>query len=65
MLPIISPLEHALVIIEFVGYGRTVYFHASRENDQFVPIGDGLQEEIDVRSFMDEEADRMLVDGYS
>ena len=64
MLPVVPPPEDSLVGVQPVRHGRPVDLHAGGEDDQLVPARDHLQEEVDVRPLVHEEAHRVAVDRH-
>ena len=56
-----SALENLSVVVEFVCHRCAVDLHAGRENYEVVPLTDHLEEEVDVRTFVDEESNRMSI----
>lgn len=55
-------VEDISSVIQFVSHCCTINFHTSREHNQIVPLGNYVEEKVDVRPFMNEESDRMSVD---
>lgn len=60
-LSVVSAIQDAFVVVQFVCYCRAVNFHASSEHYELVPLTDNLQEEVHVGSFMHKESDWVAV----
>jgi len=38
VLPVVAPPQHAAIVVQLVGNGRTVDLHRGGEHDQLVPL---------------------------
>jgi len=63
VLPVVAPVQHPLVAVQFVRHGRPVDLHARREHNQLEPLGNDGEKEINVRPFVNEKSDWMSVNG--
>ena len=64
VLSIVSSIEDAAVVVQLVGHGGAVNFHAGGEDDEIVPLRHHIQEIIQMRPFINEEAHGMFVDDH-
>lgn len=55
-------VEDISAIIQLVSDGCTVDFHARREHHQVVPLGNDVEEKVNVRPLVHEESHRMSID---
>lgn len=60
-LSVVSALQDAFVVVQFVRYRGSVDFHTSSEHYKFVPLTDNLQEEVHMGPFMHKESDWVFV----
>jgi len=64
VLTVVPPIENASVVVQLVGDGGAINFHAGGKDDEIVPLTHHVQKIVEVRSFVDEEAHGMLVDHH-
>lgn len=64
VLPIVPAVEDPAVVVQLVGNGGSVNFHAGGENDEIVPLTHYVEEVVEMRPFVHEKAHGMFVDDH-
>lgn len=60
-LSVVSAIQYALVVVQFVRYCRAVDFHAGGEHHELEPLTDHLQEKVHMGPFMHKKPNWVLV----
>jgi len=61
VLAVVATPQHTLVCVKLVGDGGPVDLHAGSEHNQLEPLGHHREEEVYMRSFVDEESDGVAI----